>query len=117
MELEGIGPQLKLLGLKFKLGKGWFLPPEHPVFIAPAEFVEPLIDRRVASVSGLPLPLADKVLSQAKSLASKAGVQADDSRHNGGCLWVYFLSEDQGIAVALKDLGFIFTGGRGWWLK
>ena len=117
MELEGIGPQLKLLGLKFKLGKGWFLPPEHPVFIAPAEFVEPLIDRRVASVSGLPLPLADKVLSQAQSLASKAGVQADDSRHNGGCLWVYFLSEDQGIAVALKDLGFIFTGGRGWWLK
>ncbi len=49
-----------------------------------------------------------------EKLLVQANVQAADLRERGGALWVFTEERTSGLARRLKDLGFGYRSGRGW---
>lgn len=45
------------------------------------------------------------------------GLQIDDLRRKGGCLWVRADTKDQSLNRILLGAGFTYSGGNGWWKK
>lgn len=45
------------------------------------------------------------------------GLQIDDLRRKGGCLWVRADTKDQALNRILLGAGFTYSGGNGWWKK
>ena len=45
------------------------------------------------------------------------GLQIDDLRRKGGCLWVRADTKDQALNRILLGAGFTHSGGNGWWKK
>ena len=45
----------------------------------------------------------------------QANVQAADLREKGGALWVFTEDRSSGLARRLKDFGFAYRSGRGWY--
>lgn len=45
------------------------------------------------------------------------GLQIDDLRRKGGCLWVRADTKDQSLNRILLGAGFTHSGGNGWWKK
>ena len=53
----------------------------------------------------------------AHRLALEYGIKTEDLKHKNGGYWVYLDREIGPVATKLKNLGFIYMAGRGWWLK
>lgn len=93
--------------------------------------------RRTESLAGRPMESKKKSPSTQRGTASGAkheteedpffaalmsrladyGLQIDDLRRKGGCLWVRADTKDQALNRILLGAGFTYSGGNGWWKK
>lgn len=93
--------------------------------------------RRTESLAGRPMESKKKSASTQRGTAAGAkheteedpffaaltsrladyGLQIDDLRRKGGCLWVRADTKDQALNRILLGAGFTHSGGNGWWKK
>lgn len=59
----------------------------------------------------------DPFLAALMSRLADYGLQVDDLRHKGGCLWVRADTKDQSLNRILLGAGFTHSGSNGWWKK
>ena len=59
----------------------------------------------------------DPFLAALLSRLADYGLQVDDLRRKGGCLWVRADTKDQSLNRMLLGAGFTHSGSNGWWKK
>lgn len=59
----------------------------------------------------------DPFLAALMSRLADYGLQVDDLRRKGGCLWVRADAKDQSLNRMLLGAGFTHSGSNGWWKK
>lgn len=59
----------------------------------------------------------DPFLAALMSRLADYGLQVDDLRRKGGCLWVRADTKDQSLNRMLLGAGFTHSGSNGWWKK
>lgn len=59
----------------------------------------------------------DPFLAALMSRLADYGLQVDDLRRKGGCLWVRADTKDQSLNRILLGAGFTHSGSNGWWKK
>lgn len=59
----------------------------------------------------------DPVFAALMSRLAGFGLQVDDLRHKGGCLWVRADDRDQSLNRILYGAGLKYSGDNGWWKK
>ncbi len=69
------------------------------------------------SSPSLEVNIIEKACKDAEKLARSCGIRTENLLYKHGSYWVYFDRETGPVANKLKELGFIFKAGKGWWLK
>ncbi len=75
---------------------------------------EQKFDDKLAKLIGKELGHRPACVPDLEKLVVQANVQAADLRERGGALWVFTEERTSGLARRLKDLGFGYRSGRGW---
>lgn len=59
----------------------------------------------------------EQACKDAHRLSLEYGIKTEDLKHKNGGYWVYLDREIGPVATKLKQLGFIYKTGRGWWIE
>lgn len=96
--------------------------PEHALFKkahrdspVKMESWEQKFDDEICPVLGVRPNERPALISKIESLLATYKVQGEDKRPQGGALWILADDSNRAFSSKMKELGFSYRAGRGWW--